>query len=165
MLDSTMVNIAIDKLTHDFSTTLDIIQWAITGYVLALAVAVPVSGWLMNKFNGKKIFIGAVIAFGVISVLVGVSWDIFSFIFFRLLQGFSAGVITTLMFTLLVKTAGQENLGRVMAIVSTPMIFGPILGPVIGGHCSRGILALDFLYKRVHRFDRCAADDEKGTPF
>ncbi|WP_379161575.1 MDR family MFS transporter [Paenibacillus sp. sgz5001063] len=138
MLDSTMVNIAIDKLTKDFSTTLDIIQWAITGYVLALAVAVPVSGWLMNKFNGKKIFIGAVIAFGVISVLVGVSWDISSFIFFRLLQGFSAGVITTLMFTLLVKTAGQENLGRVMAIVSTPMIFGPILGPVIGGFIVQG---------------------------
>ncbi|WJH30746.1 multidrug efflux MFS transporter [Paenibacillus sp. CC-CFT742] len=138
MLDSTMVNIAIDKLTKDFSTTLDIIQWAVTGYVLALAVAVPVSGWLMNKFNGKKIFIGAVIAFGVISVLVGVSWDISSFIFFRLLQGFSAGVITTLMFTLLVKTAGQENLGRVMAIVSTPMIFGPILGPVIGGFIVQG---------------------------
>lgn len=138
MLDSTMVNIAIDKLTKDFSTTLDIIQWAITGYVLALAVAVPVSGWLMNKFNGKKIFIGAVIAFGIISVLVGVSWDISSFIFFRLLQGFSAGVITTLMFTLLVKTAGQENLGRVMAIVSTPMIFGPILGPVIGGFIVQG---------------------------
>ncbi|MCM3204670.1 MDR family MFS transporter [Paenibacillus illinoisensis] len=138
MLDSTMVNIAIDKLTKDFSTTLDIIQWAITGYVLALAVAVPVSGWLMNKFNGKKIFIGAVIAFGVISVLVGISWDISSFIFFRLLQGFSAGVITTLMFTLLVKTAGQENLGRVMAIVSTPMIFGPILGPVIGGFIVQG---------------------------
>ncbi|MCP1186007.1 MDR family MFS transporter [Paenibacillus sp. 1781tsa1] len=138
MLDSTMVNIAINKLTKDFNTTLDIIQWAITGYVLALAVAVPVSGWLMNKFNGKKIFVGAIIAFGVISVLVGVSWNISSFIFFRLLQGFSAGVITTLMFTLLVKTAGQENLGRVMAIVSTPMIFGPILGPVLGGFIIQG---------------------------
>lgn len=138
MLDSTMVNIAIDKLTKDFNTTLDIIQWSITGYVLALAIAVPVSGWLMNKFNGKKIFIGAVIAFGVISVFAGVSWNISSFIFFRLLQGFSAGIITTLMSTLLVKTAGQENLGRVLAIVSTPMIFGPILGPVIGGFIVQG---------------------------
>lgn len=82
MLDSTMVNIAIDQLTKDFNTTLDIVQWSITGYVLALAIAVPVSGWLMNTCNGKKIFIGAVIAFGVISVLVGVSWDISSFIFF-----------------------------------------------------------------------------------
>lgn len=95
LLDSTMVNIAIDQLTHDFNTTLTIIQWAITGYILALAMAVPISGWLMNKFNSKKIFIGAVILFGVISILVGVSWNISSFIFFRLLQGFSAGVITT----------------------------------------------------------------------
>lgn len=133
MLDSTMVNIAVDTLIKDFNTTLNIVQWSITGYVLALAIAVPVSGWLMNRFNGKKIFIGSVIAFGVISVFIGLSWDIFSFISFRLLQGFSAGIITTLMMTLLVKTAGQENLGRVMAIVSTPMIFGPIFGPVIGG--------------------------------
>ncbi|MFS0782656.1 MDR family MFS transporter [Bacillus sp. 1P06AnD] len=138
MLDSTMVNIAIGKLTKDFNTTLDIIQWAITGYVLALAVAVPISGWLMNKYNGKKIFVGAVVAFGVISVFAGISWDISSFIFFRLLQGFSAGIITTLMSTLLVKTAGPEHLGKVMAIVSTPMIFGPILGPVIGGFIIHG---------------------------
>ncbi|MGG2091500.1 MDR family MFS transporter [Bacillus sp. S13(2024)] len=133
MLDSTMVNIVIDQLNKDFNTTLDTIQWSITGYVLALAIAVPVSGWLMNQFNGKKIFIGAVIAFGVISVCVGISWNISSFIFFRLIQGFSAGIITPLMSTLLVKTAGPENLGKVMAIVSTPMILGPILGPVIGG--------------------------------
>ncbi|AUZ39594.1 MDR family MFS transporter [Bacillus sp. ATD] len=133
MLDSTMVNIAIDKLNKDFSTTLDTIQWSITGYVLALAIAVPVSGWLMNKFNGKKILIGAVIAFGVTSVFAGVSWKISSFILFRLLQGFSAGIITPLMSTLLVKTAGREHIGKVMAIVSTPMILGPILGPVIGG--------------------------------
>jgi EmrB/QacA subfamily drug resistance transporter len=138
MLDSTMVNIAIDKLTKDFDTRLDIIQWSITGYVLALAIAVPVSGWLMNKFNGKKIFIGAVITFGVISVFAGMSWDISSFICFRLLQGFSAGMITTLMSTLLVKTAGPEHLGRVMAMVSTPMILGPILGPVIGGFIVQG---------------------------
>lgn len=133
MLDSTMVNIAVDKLNKDFDTTLHTIQWAITGYVLALAIAVPVSGWLMNKFNGKKVFIGAVLAFGATSILAGISWNVNSFILFRLLQGFSAGIITPLMSTLLVKTAGQENLGKVMAIVSTPMIFGPILGPVIGG--------------------------------
>ncbi|MFR3686510.1 MAG: MFS transporter, partial [Enterococcus sp.] len=133
MLDSTMVNIAIDQLTKNFHTTLSIIQWAITGYVLALAIAVPIAGWLMNRFDGKKIFIGAVILFGVTSVLAGISWDVTSFIVFRLLQGFTAGIITPLMSTLLVKTAGPENIGRVMAIVSTPMIFGPILGPVLGG--------------------------------
>ncbi|MFC4770766.1 MDR family MFS transporter [Enterococcus hermanniensis] len=133
MLDSTMVNIAIDQLTKTFQTNLATIQWAITGYVLAMAIAVPIAGWLMNRFNGKKIFIGAVILFGITSILAGISWNVTSFIVFRLLQGFSAGIITPLMSTLLVKTAGPENVGRVMAIVSTPMIFGPILGPVLGG--------------------------------
>lgn len=131
MLDSTMVNIAIDQLTKTFQTDLAMIQWAITGYVLAMAMAVPIAGWLMNHFNGKKIFIGAVILFGITSILAGISWNVTSFIVFRLLQGFSAGIITPLMSTLLVKTAGPENVGRVMAIVSTPMIFGPILGPVL----------------------------------
>lgn len=133
MLDSTMVNIAIDKLTTDFHTTLGIIQWAITGYTLALAIAVPFAGWLMNQFNGKKIFIGAVIAFGLTSILAGISWSATSFIAFRLLQGFSAGIITPLMSTLLVKTAGPENIGKVISIVTTPLILGPILGPVLGG--------------------------------
>src|SRR5699024_776900 len=130
--------IAIDTLIKDFNSTLDIVQWAITGYILALAIAVPISGWLMNTFNGKRVFVGSVIAFGIISIFIGLSWNIISFIFFRLLQGFSAGIITTLMMTLLVKTAGQDKLGRVMAIVSTPMIFGPILGPIIGGFIVQG---------------------------
>lgn len=174
MLDSTMVNIAIDQLTKDFNTTLNTVQWSITGYVLALAIAVPVSGWLMDKYNGKKIFIGAVIAFGLISVLAGVSWNISSFIFFRLLQGFSAGIITTLMSTLLVKTAGPENVGKVMAIVSTPMILGPILGPVIGGFIVQGaswhwiffinvfivLIAAPLMMKRIPDFEPFDKDNK-----
>lgn len=133
MLDSTMINIAIKQLNHTFNSSLDIVQWGITGYVLALAIAVPLSGWFMNQFNGKKVFILAMAAFGLTSILAGVSWNIIVFNIFRILQGFNAGVITTLMFTLLVKTAGQDHIGKVMAVVSTPMIFGPILGPVLGG--------------------------------
>ncbi|STY35690.1 High-copy suppressor of rspA [Listeria fleischmannii subsp. coloradonensis] len=100
---------------------------------MALAISVPISGWLMNQYNGKKVFITAVACFGITSVLAGISWNIENFIFFRLLQGATAGIITPLMSTLLVKTAGPKNLGKVMAIVSTPMILGPILGPVLGG--------------------------------
>lgn len=133
MLDSTMINIAIKQLNYSFHSTLDVVQWGITGYVLALALAVPISGWLMNQFNGKKVFLYAMIAFGVTSIFAGASWNITVFNIFRIIQGFSAGIITTLMFTLLVKTAGQAHIGKVMAVVSTPMIFGPIFGPVLGG--------------------------------
>ena len=97
------------------------------------ALVIPIAGWLVNQFNGKYVFIGASILFGITSVLAGISWNAESFIVFRIIQGMSAGIITTLMFTLLIKTTGQDNIGKVMAVVSTPMIFGPILGPVIGG--------------------------------
>lgn len=133
MLDSTMINIAIKQLNQTFKTTLDTVQWGITGYTLALAMIIPVAGWLINQFNGKHVFIGASLLFGLTSVLAGISWNVESFIIFRIIQGLSAGVITTLMFTLLIKTTGQEHIGKVMAVVSTPMIFGPILGPVLGG--------------------------------
>lgn len=133
MLDSTMINIAIDDLTKYFDTSLNFIQWGVTGYILAMAVAVPFSGWLMDHFDGKRVYISAVVTFGIISVLTGLSPNIFWFILFRLVQGFSAGIISTLMATLLVKTTGQDKIGRVMAIVSIPMILGPILGPVVGG--------------------------------
>ena len=71
----------------------------------------------MLRFDGKKVLILSVLAFGLTSVLVGFSWKISLFIFFRLLQGFSAGIITPLMSTILVKTAGPENIGKVIAIV------------------------------------------------
>ncbi|MFS4464831.1 DHA2 family efflux MFS transporter permease subunit [Staphylococcus haemolyticus] len=133
MLDSTMINIAIKQLNNAFNTTIEITQWGITGYVLALALVIPIAGWLVNQFNGKYVFIGASILFGITSVLAGISWNVESFIVFRIIQGMSAGIITTLMFTLLIKTTGQDHIGKVMAVVSTPMIFGPIMGPIIGG--------------------------------
>ncbi len=164
MLDSTMVNIAIGKLTKDFNTTLDTIQWSVTGYVLALAIAVPVSGWLMNKYNGKKIFIGSVIAFGVISVFAGMSRDVSSFIVFRLLQGFSAGIMTPLMSTLLVKTAGSGKPGKSDGNRQHPYDLRPILATCHRRlHRPRRFMALDFLHQRVHRFDCRTAYDENHS--
>ncbi|MDR0199096.1 MAG: multidrug efflux MFS transporter [Streptococcaceae bacterium] len=133
MLDSTMVNIAINKLMLDLHTTLDTIQWAITGYVLALAVAVPISNYLMNHFNGKKLYALFLALFGVGSFLSGIAWNVESFIAFRLIQGFAAGVITLLLTSLLMASTPRDKIGQVMAVVGTPMILGPILGPVIGG--------------------------------
>ena len=71
------------------------------------------SRMVVNQFNGKYVFIGASILFGITSVL-GISWNAESFIVFRIIQGMSAGIITTLMFTLLIKTTGQDNIGKVM---------------------------------------------------
>ncbi|SHN84510.1 MDR family MFS transporter [Desulfitobacterium chlororespirans] len=132
LLDSTMVNIAINHLSHDFSIGLDLIQWVITGYVLAMAISVPLAGWMVQRFNGKWLMIGANILFLAASIASGFSWSIHSLIIFRVIQGFSAGFIMTLVTTLCVETAGRERVGRLMSTIGIPTVLGPILGPVIG---------------------------------
>jgi EmrB/QacA subfamily drug resistance transporter len=132
ILDSTMVNIAINHLSNDFSTGLDSIQWVITDYVLSMAISVPFAGWTVQRFNGKWLMIGANVLFVAASVASGLSWSINSMIVFRIVQGFSAGFIMTLVSTLCIEVAGKDRMGRVMSAVGIPMVLGPILGPVIG---------------------------------
>ncbi len=132
LLDSTMVNIAIKHLSNDFSIGLDLIQWVITGYVLSMAISVPLVGWAVQRFNGKWLMTGANIVFLAASIASGFSWNINSLIIFRIVQGFSAGFIMTLVTTLCVEIAGGDRMGRMMSTVGIPMILGPILGPVIG---------------------------------
>ena len=132
LLDSTMVNIAIKHLSNDFSIGLDLIQWVITGYVLSMAISVPLVGWAVQRFNGKWLMTGANIVFLAASIASGFSWNINSLIIFRIVQGFGAGYIMTLVTTLCVEIAGRDRMGRMMSTVGIPMILGPILGPVIG---------------------------------
>ncbi|WP_288761008.1 MDR family MFS transporter [uncultured Lacticaseibacillus sp.] len=133
LLDSTMVNIALDHLARSFNTGLDTVQWVVTGYMLAMVVAVPFTGWLNDRFGGKTVFLIAEIIFGVMSLGAALSWNITSLITFRLFQGFGAGLITPLLTTLLVDVAGSGAMGRLMAIVGLPIMLGPIVGPVVGG--------------------------------
>jgi EmrB/QacA subfamily drug resistance transporter len=132
LLDSTMVNIAIKHLSSDFSIGLDLIQWVITGYVLSMAITVPLAGWMVQRFNGKWLMIGANIVFLAASIASGFSGSIQSLIIFRIIQGSGAGIIVTLVTTLCVEIAGRERMGRMMSTIGIPTVLGPILGPVIG---------------------------------
>lgn len=133
MFDSTIVNVAVNSLAQVFATSLDVIQWTVTGYALALGIATPFSGWLIQRIDGKKVFMGALVLFLVGSLLSGVSWNIESLIVFRVVQGLAAGILMTSLQTLLVQMVGSENLGKLMALASLPGVFAPIVGPVIGG--------------------------------
>ncbi|MCL1982372.1 MAG: MFS transporter, partial [Clostridiales bacterium] len=133
MLDTTIVNVAVNSLARIFDTSLPVVQWAVTGYVLALGIAVPFSGWLLRRMDGKKIFMGSLAAFLLGSLLAGFSWDIGSLIVFRLLQGLSAGILIPTLTTLIIQLAGSGNFGKLMSIVGIPAVFGPIIGPVAGG--------------------------------
>lgn len=133
MLDTTIVNIAVNSLANIFATSLAITQWIVTGYVLALGIAVPFSGWLMRRYDGKNVYMGALSLFLLASALGGFAWDMPSLIAFRVLQGFASGLIIPTLTALIAQAAGSENIGRIMSIVGLPIVFGPIVGPIIGG--------------------------------
>lgn len=133
MLDSTIVNIAVNDLAKVFSASFVVTQWVVTGYVLALGMAVPFSGWLMQKYDGKKVYMYALGLFLISSLLSGFAWNIESLIAFRVLQWIASGIIIPTLTTLVAQAAGGENIGRLMSVVGIPVVFGPIAGPVIGG--------------------------------
>jgi len=133
ILDSTMVTIALHTLTVSLHSTDGAIQWVTTGYLLAMAVAIPVTGWAESRWGGKRVWMAALVLFVAGSVLCALAWNDASLIGFRVLQGFAAGLIFPLMQTLAVRAAGGHASSKLIATVSLPLALGPILGPVIGG--------------------------------
>ena len=133
ILDSTMVTLALHTLVVRLHSTDGTIQWVTTGYLLAMAVAIPVTGWAESRWGGKRVWMAALVIFVLGSVLCALSWSDTSLIGFRVLQGFGAGLIFPLMQTLGVRAAGGRASSNLIAAGSLPLALGPILGPVIGG--------------------------------
>jgi EmrB/QacA subfamily drug resistance transporter len=133
ILDVTVVNVAINTLAKEFETTLPTIQWVVTGYTLALATVIPLTGWAADRFGTKRLYMTSLVLFTMGSVLSGLAWSAESLIFFRILQGFGGGMIMPAGMTILTRAAGTDRVGRVMAVIGIPMLLGPIFGPILGG--------------------------------
>jgi EmrB/QacA subfamily drug resistance transporter len=133
ILDVTVVNVAIPTLAKEFKTTLPTIQWVATGYTLALATVIPLTGWASDRFGTKRLYMISIGLFTCGSVLSGLAWSAESLIFFRILQGFGGGMIMPAGMTILTRAAGTDRVGRVMAVIGIPMLLGPIFGPILGG--------------------------------
>jgi len=133
MLDTTMVNIAVNSIIADFHTTVSSVQWVVTAYVLAIGIAVPIAGWAIDWISGKTLYLGALVLFLLGSVVAGFSGSLWLLVVSRIIQGAGAGMIMSALSTLIVRAAGGENLGKLMSIVGLPAVFAPILGPTIGG--------------------------------
>jgi EmrB/QacA subfamily drug resistance transporter len=133
ILDVTVVNVAINTLAEEFDTTLSTIQWVVTGYTLALATVIPLTGWAADRFGTKRLYMISLALFALGSMLSGLAWSAESLIFFRVLQGFGGGMIMPAGMTILTRAAGVDRVGRVMAVIGIPMLLGPIFGPILGG--------------------------------
>jgi EmrB/QacA subfamily drug resistance transporter len=133
ILDITVVNVAINTLANEFDTTLSTIQWVATGYTLALATVIPLTGWAADRFGTKRLYLTSIFLFLLGSIASGLAWSAGSLIFFRILQGFGGGMLMPLGMTILTRAAGPDRVGRVMAVIGVPMLLGPIVGPILGG--------------------------------
>lgn len=133
ILDTTVINVAIDRLAIDFNASLTTIQWVVTGYTLALAAVIPVTGWAADRFGTKRIYLWSLVLFMLGSILCATAWSAESLIGFRVLQGVGGGMIMPAVMTIMTKKAGPHRMGRVMGILGVPMLVAPLLGPILGG--------------------------------
>src|SRR6201991_2268901 len=133
ILDTTVVNVAINTLARDFETDLPTIQWIVTRYTLALATVIPLTGWAADRFGTKRLYMMSIGLFVAGSALSGLAWSAESLIGFRVLQGLGGGMIMPAGMTILTQAAGPQRLGRGMSVVGVPMLMGPIIGPILGG--------------------------------
>jgi EmrB/QacA subfamily drug resistance transporter len=133
ILDTTIVNVALHTLSHDLDASLSEVQWVVTGYLLALAAVIPVTGWAARRFGARRVYMVSLVMFTAGSALCGLSSSVASLVVFRVIQGLGGGMIMPVAMMIMAQVAGPQNMGRVMGVISMPAMIAPILGPVVGG--------------------------------
>ncbi len=133
LMDLTIVNVALPTLGHDFHTQDSTLEWVVTGYLLSLAIWIPASGWIGDRFGTKKTFLFALFMFTVASALCGLSWNIGSLVAFRLLQGVGGGMMTPVGTAMLFRAFPPAERARASLILTVPTVIAPAIGPIIGG--------------------------------
>ena len=131
-LDATVVNVSLSTLAVQMHSTLATIQWVTSGYLLALALMLPLNGWLVDRIGAKRLYLVCFIAFTVASVLCGAAWSAESLIAFRVLQGLCGGLLAPMAQMMLARAAGR-HMARVVGYAAVPVLLAPVLGPVIAG--------------------------------
>ncbi|WP_448318100.1 DHA2 family efflux MFS transporter permease subunit, partial [Streptomyces sp. CO7] len=133
VLDLTIVNVALPRLGTSFGSPLTVVQWVVTGYALALAAVLPVTGWAVGRWGSRRVFLTSVALFTAGSGLCGLAGDAGALIAFRVLQGAGGGLIVPVAMTVLLRAVPAGRKGTAMAVLSIPVLIGPMTGPVLGG--------------------------------
>lgn len=133
VLDSTAMNVALSTLVKDFNTDLHTLQWIVTGYMLAQASVIPLSGWLSDRFGAKTVFLSAVVLFTLGSILCSTPSSAEWLIVFRVIQGLGGGCVLPVGMAYVYKLAPRSKVGVVMGIMGIPVLFAPAIGPVLSG--------------------------------
>ena len=133
ILDITVVSVALRTFMSVFHASYATVGWTMTGYTLALATVIPLSGWAADRFGTKRLYMTALLLFMAGSALCSTAGSIGELITFRVIQGLGGGMLMPVGMTIMTRAAGPDRVGRVMAVLGVPMLLGPILGPILGG--------------------------------
>jgi DHA2 family multidrug resistance protein len=133
VLDSTVANVSLPKMAGDLSVTPEETIWIISSYIVANAAILPVSGWLASYLGRKRYYLISVWVFTLSSVLCGLSTNLETLIFFRVIQGLGAGGIAPSEQAIIADIAPEEKLGRAFSMYGFGVAAAPILGPTLGG--------------------------------
>src|ERR1700676_2275615 len=133
VLDTTVVNVSLPHIAGSLSATVDEATWALTSYLVANAVVLPITGWLASLFGRKRLLIMAVSGFTVTSFLCGLAPNLPMLILFRILQGACGGALQPISQAVLLESFPRESRGKAMAFWGLGIVVAPMLGPVLGG--------------------------------
>jgi EmrB/QacA subfamily drug resistance transporter len=131
-VDATVVNVSLSSLAVSLHSSLTAIQWVTSGYLLAMALMLPLNSWLVGRIGAKSLYLWCFPIFTLSSALCGLAWSVNSLIAFRVLQGMSGGLMAPLAQMMVARAAGK-HMARVLSYAAMPILLGPLLGPVLAG--------------------------------
>ena len=134
IVDTTIVNVALNDMRGNLGGTLSEVSWVITAYAIGNVIIVPMTSWLSQQFGRRNYFAASIIIFTVASFLCGNADNIWELVFFRLIQGFGGGALLVTAQTLITECYPPEKRGIAQAIYGLGVIVGPTLGPPLGGY-------------------------------
>lgn len=127
------LNVALSGFIHIFNTELHIVQWMLTGFTLASGIVVPVSGFAMDRFGCKRMFLLAIGGVTVSSVLCALAWNVQTLIAFRIIQGLFCGLISPISLALIYRTIRPERQAFALSVWSFSTVLGTTIGPTLSG--------------------------------
>lgn len=133
ILDMTVLNTALPAIGRDFGVEQSTLQYALTGYLVSLAIFIPASGWVADRFGSKYTFAFAIGVFTLASALAGASQSMEMLIAARVLQGVGGGMLTPVGTTMLFRAFPNEERAKASAVLSFPIMIAPAMGPIVGG--------------------------------
>lgn len=134
LIDTTIVNVALTDIMGNLGATLTDVGWVVTGYAVANVIVLPMSGWLSMRFGRKNYFMASIVVFTIASYLCGNSDSLMELTVFRIIQGLAGGGLLSTSQSILLETWPREEAGMAMALFGVGAVFGPTIGPTIGGY-------------------------------